>query len=608
MNKRELTEQEIRTRYITPAIQEAGWQPTQIREEYYFTDGRFHIQQNDKATRGKRSFADYLLIYKNVSLAIVEAKENKHSIGSGMQQGLRYADVLDVPFVYSSNGDGFLEHDRLSGDGIVERELAMGAFPSPEALWQRYTQQEKITPVQEPIVTQAYHFERDGKSPRYYQRVAIQRAINVITKGQNRILLVMATGTGKTYTVFQIIWRLWKAGQVKRILYLADRNILVNQARTNDFKHFGDKMTMIKKRQVDKSYEVYFALYQGVTGSEEWHNVYQQFSANFFDLIVVDECHRGSAAEDSAWREVLEYFNSAIQIGLTATPKETEYISNIDYFGDPVYTYSLKQGIEDGFLAPYKVIRINLDKDVDGWMPLPGQTDKYGNVIEDREYGIGDWDKSVVLEQRNALVARRIADYLMLTDPYAKTIVFCVDIAHAERMRQQLVNAIGGEAATNRRYVMRITGDSKEGRDELDNFIDPAERFPVIATTSKMLTTGVDAQTCQLIVLDTVINSMTEFKQIIGRGTRLRPDFGKTHFAIMDFRNATRLFYDPEFDGDPVQVYEPGPDDPPVPPVEPDDEPPDGGDEPEKPSKYFVNDVPVTIVAERVQFYDTGGK
>ncbi|MBK6709975.1 MAG: DEAD/DEAH box helicase family protein [Chloroflexi bacterium] len=606
MKKHDLTEQEIRTQYITPAIQSAGWKGLQIREEYYFTDGRFHIQPNGKDKRGERSFADYLLFYKNIPLAVIEAKDNKYQIGSGMQQALRYAEVLDVPFAYSSNGDGFLEHNRLGGAGVIERELPMSQFPSPESLWQRYTQQNQITPEQEAVITQDYFFERDGKVPRYYQKVAIQRTVNAVAQGQDRILLVMATGTGKTLTVFQIIWRLWRAGRVKRVLYLADRNILVDQTRTNDFKHFGDKMTKIQKRQIDKSYEVYFALYQGVSGSEEWQNVYQQFSADFFDLIVVDECHRGSAADDSAWREVLEYFTSAIQIGLTATPKETEYISNIDYFGEPTYTYSLKQGIEDGFLAPYKVIRINVDKDVDGWLPLPGQMDKYGNVIQDREYGISDWDRSVVLEQRNEFVAQRVAEYLSLTNPYAKTIVFCVDIAHAERMRQQLVNAIGGEAASNGRYVMRITGDSPEGRMELDNFIDPEQPFPVIATTSKMLTTGVDAQTCQLIVLDTVINSMTEFKQIIGRGTRLRPDLGKTHFAIMDFRNATRLFYDPEFDGEPVQVYEPEPDEPPVPPAAPGDEP--EGDEPRERTKYFVNDVPVEILAERVQYYDAGGQ
>lgn len=569
MNKRDLSEQEIRTQYITPAIWGAGWHGRHIHEEYYFTDGRFYIQTNGRAQRGQRSFADYLLTYKNIPLAIIEAKDNKQTLGSGMQQALRCANILDVPFVYSSNGDGFLEHNRLDGQGSIERELPLIQFPSPQTLWQRYTRHNDFSPQQETIISQNYFIERDGKTPHYYQRVAIQRAINAIVRGQQRILLVMATGTGKTFTTFQIIWRLRRAAKVKRVLFLTDRNILVDQIMTNDFKHFGDKMTKIQKGQVDKAYEVFFALYQGVSGSEEWQNAYRQFTPDFFDLIVVDECHRGSADKDSAWREVLDYFQSAIQIGLTATPKETQYISNIDYFGDPIYTYSLKQGIEDGFLAPYTVIRINVDKDVDGWLPFPGQTDKYGNVIENRPYGISDWDRTVILEQRNELVARRVAEYLELTNPYYKTIVFCVDIAHAERMRMQLVNAIGGEALTNQRYVMRITGDSPEGRRELDNFINPEETYPVIATTSKMLTTGVDVQTCQLIVLDTVINSMTEFKQIIGRGTHLRPDLGKTHFVIIDFRSATRLFYDPEFDGEPVQVYEPDADDPPVPPLDP---------------------------------------
>lgn len=608
MGKKALTEQEIRTRYITPAIRGAGWQALDIGEEHYFTAGRMEIQPQGQAKRGRRNYVDYLLTYKNVALAVVEAKENSHTVGSGMQQALRYAEALDVPFVYSSNGDAFLEHDRLASGGTIERVLPLNAFPSPEALWQRYKGHKGISAEQETVVTADYFSERHGKTPRYYQRVAVQRAVEAIAKGQDRLLLVMATGTGKTFVAFQIIWRLWKAGRAERVLFLADRNILVDQAMTNDFKHFGDKMTKIRHREIDKAYEVYLALYQGVSGSVEWQNVYKQFSPDFFDLVIIDECHRGSAAEDSAWREVLEYFESAVQIGLTATPKETEYVSNIDYFGDPLYVYSLKQGIEDGFLAPYKVIRINVDKDVEGWMPLPGQTDRYGNVIEDREYGMSDWDRTVILEQRNRLVARRVADYLVLTDPDAKTIVFCVDIAHAERMRQHLVNAMGGEAATNRRYIMRITGDNDEGRYELDNFINPEEKYPVIATTSKMLTTGVDVQTCKVIVLDRVINSMTEFKQIIGRGTRLRPDLGKTHFTIIDFRNATRLFHDPQFDGEPVQVYEPDSDEPTAPPEDigrPDEEEEEDG---QQRQKFFVDDVAVEILAERVQYYDAQGR
>lgn len=605
MDKKNLTEQEIRSRYIRPAIVRAGWEAAELREEYYFTDGRMHVS-GERATRGERSFIDYLLVYRNVPLAVVEAKDNRHPVGGGMQQALRYAEALDVPFAYSSNGDGFVEHNRLPGPSPVERELSLNEFPTPADLWRRYTAAAGITPEQEAVVTQPYFRERGGKTPRYYQEAAINRVVAAVAGGQQRLLLVMATGTGKTLTAAQIMWRLWKSKRVGRILFLADRNILVDQAKNNDFKMFADVMTKISGRVIDKSFQLYLALYQGVSGSEEWHNVYRQFSPDFFDLIVIDECHRGSAAEDSAWREVLAYFDSAVQIGMTATPKETEYVSNIDYFGEPVYIYSLRRGIDDGFLAPYKVLRVDVDKDALGWLPEPGQKDKHGHVIEARQYNVLDWDRSVVLEQRNELVAERVADYLRATDPHGKTIVFCVDIAHAERMRQCLVNAIGPEAAANRRFVMRITGDSDEGKQELDNFIDPEQPFPVVATTSKLLTTGVDVQTCKVIVLDTIINSMTEFKQIIGRGTRLRPDFGKTHFTIIDFRNATRLFFDPEFDGDPVQA-----DDWPGEKKEPPDLPPDGdpepGDEPRERVRYFVDDVPVMILQERVQYYNPNG-
>ena len=608
MDKRRLTEQEIRSRYIRPAIISAGWQAADVAEEHFFTDGRIQLA-GESSSRGERCFADYLLSTRNVRLAIVEAKDNGHTVGGGLQQALRYAEALDLPFAYSSNGDGFIEHCRLPGPGPVERALALDDFPSPDALWQRYLAAHAVSPAAEALITQPYHHERGGKSPRYYQSVAIQRVISAVAAGQKRLLLVMATGTGKTYTVAQIMWRLWKAGRARRILFLADRNILVDQAKTNDFKMFADVMTKIGGRVIDKSYQLYLALYQGVSGTAEWQNVYRQFSPDFFDLVVIDECHRGSAAEDSAWREVLAYFAGAIQIGLTATPKETAYVSNIDYFGPPVYVYSLRQGIDDGFLAPYKVLRVDVDKDAQGWLPAPGQTDKHGHVIEPRPYNVLDWDRSVVLEQRNQLVAERVADYLRQTDPLGKTIVFCVDIAHAERMRHCLVNAIGPAAAANRRFVMRITGDSPEGKQELDNFIDPEQPFPVIATTSKLLTTGVDVQTCKVIVLDTIINSMTEFKQIIGRGTRLRPDFGKTHFTIIDFRHATRLFYDPEFDGEPAQIDE-WPGERPEPP-DADDPPPDGGGEPDNGQEprvvYFVDDVPVEIVRERVQYYDPHG-
>lgn len=609
MNKKELTEQEIRSRYILPALLDAGWLQAQIREERYITDGRMHIS-GQQAVRGKRSFMDYLLVYDNVPLAVIEAKDNTYSLGGGMQQALRYAELLDVPFAYSSNGDGFLEHDRLGTAATVERELPLHRFPTPEELWQRYTTAKALTPSQQVVVTQDYYRERGGHSPRYYQEVAINRTITAIAQGQKRVLLVMATGTGKTYTVSQIIHRLRKGGMARRVLFLADRDALINQTKTGDFKLFGEMMTRITGRVIDKSYELYLALYQGVSGSAEWQNVYRQFSPDFFDLIVIDECHRGSAADDSAWREVLDYFTSAAQIGLTATPKETRYVSNIDYFGEPIYTYSLRQGIEDGFLAPYKVIRIDVDKDKEGWIPAPGQTDKYGNLIEAREYNVLDWDRSLVIEQRNQLVAERTADYMHATDPYGKTIVFCVDIAHAERMRQCLVNAIGEEAAANRRFVVRITGDSPEGKQEIENFSSVEERFPVIATTSKLLTTGVDIPTCKLIVLDTIINSMTEFKQIIGRGTRLRPDQGKNYFTIIDFRHATRLFFDPEFDGEPVQSVEYdgsgeidfGPE------LESEDGEGQEDEATEQRIQFVVDDVPVRIIAERVEYYEAGGR
>jgi type I restriction enzyme R subunit len=606
MSKTNLTEQEIRSRYIRPAIARAGWGDGAIREEYYLTDGRMIIS-GQQATRGERRFIDYLLLHRHTPLAVVEAKDNRHAVGAGMQQALRYAETLDAPFAYSSNGDGFIEHCRLPGPGPVERELPLDAFPPPDELWRRYVAAKGLTPGAAVLVAQPYYRERGGKTPRYYQEVAINRAVGAVARGQQRLLLVMATGTGKTYVAAQIMWRLWQARRARRILFLVDRNFLADQARTNDFKMFAEVMTKISGRVIDKSYQLYLALYQGVSGSEEWQNVYRQFSPDFFDLVVIDECHRGSAADDSAWREVLAYFDSAIQLGLTATPRETAYVSNIDYFGEPIYVYSLRQGIDDGFLAPYKVLRVDVDKDALGWLPAPGQRDRYGHVIEAREYNALDWDRTVVLEQRNELVAGRVAEYLRQTDPYGKTIVFCVDIEHAERMRQCLVNAIGPEAAANRRYVMRITGDSPEGKQELDNFIDPEQRFPVIATTSKLLTTGVDVQTCKVIVLDTVINSMTEFKQIIGRGTRLRPDLGKTHFTIIDFRQATRLFFDPEFDGEPVQAEDwpgerPAPPDPPA-----DDGTKPGDEESGRRAKYYVNDVPVYILQERVQYYDPRG-
>lgn len=637
MDKKTLTERDICTKFINPALVQAGWDIlSQVHEEFPVTNGRI-IVRGRMHTRARPRRADYVLSYKkNMPIAIIEAKDNKHSLGDGMQQALAYSDALDAPFVFSSNGDGFLFHDRTGLFGQTETTLELNEFPSPETLWQLYCQHKGIGPAARKTVEQAYYDDGSGRTPRYYQSVAINRTVEAVAKGQNRILLVMATGTGKTFTAFQIIWRLWKSKQKKRILFLADRNILVDQTKNNDFKPFGQAMTKVTNRTVDKSYEIYLSLYQAVTGSEEDQNIYKQFSPDFFDLIVIDECHRGSASEDSAWRQILDYFSSATHIGMTATPKETKEVSNIDYFGEPVYTYSLKQGIEDGFLAPYKVVRIDLDKDLQGWRPSKGQTDKHGELIEDRIYNQKDFDRQLVLESRTQLVAEKITEFMTRTDPFQKTIVFCEDIDHAERMRQALVNLNPERVKENRKYVMRITGDEQEGKAELDNFINPEERYPVIATTSKLMTTGVDAQTCKLIVLDQRIQSMTEFKQIIGRGTRINDDYNKHWFTILDFKKATELFADPDFDGEPVKVYEPKGDAPVNPDDVYDDEPQDGeipecsddegsydippgsdwhsddGDDSDETStkriKYVVDGVDVSVIAERVQYLGPDGK
>ena len=627
MNKKALTEADIRTKFITPAItgpDGTKWDVmTQIREEFYFTKGRV-VVRGKTVKRGQANKADYILLYRpNLPLGVLEAKDNNHSVGDGMQQALEYAEILDIPYAYSSNGDGFLEHDRTATSGTVTREIPLDQFPSAEELWKRYRTAKGYTAEQEWVIAQEYYDDGSGKIPRYYQIIAINRTVEAIARGENRILLVMATGTGKTYTAFQIIWRLWKSGAKKRILFLVDRNILADQTKTNDFKPFGNAMTKMTNRTVDKSYEIYLCLYQAVTGTEEDQNIYKQFSPDFFDLIIVDECHRGSAADDAAWRKVLDYFTTATQIGLTATPKETKEVSNIEYFGEPIYTYSLRQGISDGFLAPYKVIRIGLDKDLDGWRPEDGQTDKYGNLIEDREYNVRDFDRNLILEKRTAVVAAKITEFLKGTDRFSKTIIFCENIDHAERMRQALVNANADLAAANPRYIMRITGDNDEGKAQLDNFIDPESTYPVIAVTSRLMSTGVDAQTCKLIVLDRRIASMTEFKQIIGRGTRINEDYGKLYFTIMDFRQATALFADPDFDGDPVHVYEPKENEPIVPPDDSPDvsEEDDGttmgevswpytfGDETrlEPPTKYYVDTVEVFVATERVQYMDANG-
>ncbi len=628
-DKKSLNETEIRTRFITPAICKRWSVSSQVREEFQFTRGRV-IVRGKTVKRGSSKKVDYLLFYKpGIPLALVEAKDNHHSPGEGMQQALDYAESLDIPFVYTSNGDAFVEHDRTGHASPVEREIPLDQFPGPEELWARYAAAKGLTAEQDAVSTQDYYDDGSGKTPRYYQLIAINRTVEAAAQGRNRLLLVMATGTGKTYTAFQIIWRLWKSGARKRILFLVDRNILADQTKTNDFKPFGKAMTKITKRQVDKSFEIYLALYQAVTGTEEKDNIYRQFSPGFFDLVIVDECHRGSAAEDAAWREVLEYFSSATQIGLTATPKETKEVSNIHYFGEPLYTYSLKQGISDGYLAPYKVVRIGIDRDLEGWRPEAGKLDKFGQLIEDREYGEADYDRTLVLEPRTELVAARVTEFLTATDRFSKTIIFCETVEAAERMRQALVNANPDLAAQDSRYVMRITGDDDIGKAQLDNFIDPEKTYPVIAVTSQLMSTGVDAQTCKLIVLDKRIQSPTEFKQIIGRGTRINEEYGKLYFTIMDFRRATALFADPDFDGDPVQIYEPGEGDPAVPP-EPYPEPwnedqgegeggglPPDWDDAEfgegklgegKPGKYYVDDVAVRVISERVQYLGADGK
>ena len=654
INRKDLSERDICSKFIGPAVKRAGWDGMmQIREEVAFTKGRI-IVRGKLVTRGKPKRADYILYYKpNIPIAVIEAKDNNHSVGDGMQQALDYAVTLNIPFVFSSNGDGFVFHDRTGLSAEKESSLTLDQFPTPKQLWSKYCKWKGITPDEEEIILQDYFDDGSGKAPRYYQSNAINAAIEAIAKGQNRVLLVMATGTGKTYTAFQIIWRLWKGGRKKRILFLADRNVLVDQTMVNDFRPFGAAMAKLstgaktierqdgsevelttaldKKRHIDTAYEVYLGLYQAITGPEERQKLFREFSPGFFDLIVIDECHRGSAADDAAWREILEYFSAATQIGLTATPKETKYVSNIHYFGKPVYTYSLKQGIEDGFLAPYKVIKVHIDLDVHGYRPERGDTDRDGNEIEDRIYNTKDFDRNIVIDDRTKLVAKKVSNFLKESkDRFQKTILFCVDEEHAARMRQALINENKDLCNENHRYVMRITGSDAEGQAQLGNFIDPEAKYPVLVTTSRLLSTGVDAQTCRLIVLDRSVGSMTEFKQIVGRGTRVHEDTKKFYFTLIDFRGATNHFADPDFDGEPVQIYEPGENDPIVPPddVPPTDEngnpvPPQPAadevivDQPpdinintdiEPPRKIYVDGVGATIVAERVEYLDENGK
>ncbi|MGF1765699.1 EcoAI/FtnUII family type I restriction enzme subunit R [Aliivibrio kagoshimensis] len=650
MNKTKLSETDIITKFILPAITGAGWDDmTQIRQEVKLRDGKV-IVRGQVAARQKVKSADIVLYHKpSMPLAVVEAKANKHEVGKGMQQGMDYARLLEVPFVFASNGDGFIFRD-LTNPAQLESEIRLEDFPTPQQLWDKYCIWKGYKAEHLPVITQDYHDDGGGKSPRYYQLQAINKTVEAVAAGQDRILLVMATGTGKTYTAFQIIWRLWKAKAKKRILFLADRNILVDQTKTNDFQPFGTAMTKITGRKVDPAFEVHLALYQALTGPEEEQKAYKQVDPNFFDLIIIDECHRGSASEDSAWREILEYFNSATQVGLTATPKETDEVSNIEYFGDPVYTYSLKEGIEDGFLAPYKVVRVDIDVDVQGWRPTKGQTDKHGEVIEDRIYNQKDFDRTMVIDERTELVAQTITNYLKRTDPMSKTIVFCNDIDHAERMRRALVNLNPDQVKRNEKYVMKITGDDEIGKAQLDNFINPKKKYPVIATTSELMSTGVDAKTCKLVVLDQGIQSMTKFKQVIGRGTRIDDRYGKLWFTILDFKKATELFADERFDGTPERVKVTTPEDfdsdeglddiiDGVDGVDVDDpfgdedidpnsiqEPEsvygddfgdstDGGtgnsddwDDENRVRKFHVNGVAVKALAERVQYYDSDGK
>ena len=637
-SKKSLSERDIITKYILPSIEQSGWnKQTQLKEEVSFTAGRIFVK-GKKTKRGERKRADIIIYYKpNIPVAVVEAKDNNHTVGAGMQQALEYAGTLDIPVAISSNGDGFVIQYRKNCGNVVTENADLDHFPTPDELWECYKKYNGIvTKEAEETTLSSYFFDSNGRAPRYYQRIAINRTVEAIARGQNRILLVMATGTGKTYTAFQIIYRLWKSGCKKRILYLADRNNLITQTKKGDFKHFKDKCHIIKHKKIDKSYEIYLALYQGLTNYDDETDAYKQFSPDFFDLIIVDECHRGSVDEDKAWHKILNYFTSATQIGMTATPKETKALSNIEYFCEPLYTYSLKQGIDDGFLAPYKVLRVGMNVDLEGYRPERGKTDIDGELVEDRLYNTKDFDRNIVIDERTNLVAKKIMEYLINSDPMSKTIVFCVDIEHAERMRQSLLKYAPEEiTAKSDKYVVRITGDDPVAKGYLEDFINPESRFPVIATTSKLMSTGTDAQTCKLICLDENIGSMTEFKQIIGRGTRINEDYGKQYFTIIDFRNVTDKFADKDFDGAPVKIKESKQDDSlsedmidegtgeeQIDPVTgegvvfeeevygyddstsllQDDEPSYGR------KKIYVAGVDVSILSERKQFLDSNGK
>lgn len=606
ISKQLMTEEDVKRIYITPAIENAGWK--NIRMEY-FTDGRVHVASNGVMTRGKRKYADYLLRYtNNVNLAIVEAKDMKHTPGQGLLQAIEYAKLLNVPFAYSSNGEGFVEHDLITG---TERALTMSEFPSPEVLRERYILEKGLNEEQLKMIEYPFYVDQNFK-PRYYQKASVDKTLEAIANGSKRCLVVLATGTGKTYTAFQIVWKLKQMRKINKVLYLADRNILIEKPHNEEFAPFGKKRTIIKNGKIDGAYEIYFGLYQQLDSEKGESNLeaFKQVSPNYFDLIIVDECHRGSAKEDSRWREVLEYFNSAIQVGMTATPKvyikknknddeEPEIDIARTYFGEPVYTYSLKQGIDDGFLAPYKVCRKFLDIDVAGYRPYPGETDVHGNLLEDRVYTTNDFDKKIIIKSRTEEVAKQITNYLKDTNRFQKTIIFCCNIDHAERLRFELCNLNSDICRKNPRYITRITGDSPTCKEDLDDFtkveFNP-DLDPCIITSSDLMTTGVDCKTAKLIVLDKVINSMTLFKQIIGRGTRLRVNDSKYEFVIMDFRQVTRLFADPNWDGE-IEYIEEG-----------SRKSGGGGEEHPTLPTYFIDGNKVTLMGEEVSILDANGK
>lgn len=609
-----INEENTKLRYITPALQRAGWDLDHIScEDYFFTDGKIAISNGQGSRVNQGNKTDYQLCWPdaNQPLAVVEAKDYQKTVGHGLQQAIEYALILDVDFAYSSNGRAFMEHDMTTGK---EREIPLDEFPSPEDLWNRHCAAHGFSTEQAEKIAEPYYYSYESITPRYYQRIAINRVIEAVAKGQRRMLLVMATGTGKTYTAFQIVWRLREAGLARKVLYLADRNVLLDQTISGDFKPLNSVTTKVKGKSLDSAYEVFFSSYQQLVDEDkddpEEPQPYEQLDPGFFDLIIVDECHRGSARADSSWRRILEYFDSAIQLGMTATPKETKDVSTHNYFGDALYTYSLKQGIEDGFLAPYRVRRIHIDVDKFGFVPQAGQVDDRGQEIEQREYTQKDINRNIVFTQRDAVIARRVTEYLKREGRFQKTIVFCEDIDHAERMRQALVNENADVVQEHPDYIQRCTGDVRGVSSILDKFMDVDERFPTIVTTSKLLTTGVNCKTCQCIVLDNSFGEqgMTEFKQIVGRGTRIKEDRGKLFFTVLDFKDATRLFADPDFDGDPPVVYQLEDEDPSKKEEDhPNTDPPKTPSGPSEPRfKYYVSSLEVEVVGEQVQYYWMG--